>query len=165
MKQPNSKQLEFTRDRPWVRHKPCRKHSLFSLLVLLCTNFWWKPCLQKNIEVGTLTESFPQGAVSSSSQKAQLQGTLLPGTFLHYIITRCWNAHSSRVLKPVAAYSVKKTLRISLWQTAVPENVSPFLCSTKPSETRTIWRFEDILEKSFSAIIAVILGSEEVNLS
>lgn len=47
-----------------------------------------KTPLTKIIEVGTLTESIPQGAVSSSSQKAQPQGTVLPGTFLHYNITR-----------------------------------------------------------------------------
>lgn len=117
----------------------------------------------KNIEVGTVTESFPQGAVSSSSQKVQPQGTVLPGTFLHYNITRFWNAHLSRVLTPGAAYIVKKILHISLWQNAVPENFRPFLCSTKPSEI--IWWFEDILEKSFSSIIAVVLESEEVNLS
>lgn len=101
----------------------------------------------KNIKVGTLTESFPQGAVSSSSQKAQPPGTVLPGTFLHYNITRFWNAHLSRALKPVAAYIVKKTLDISLWQTAVPENFRPFLCSTRPSEIRIIWWFVGILEK------------------
>lgn len=104
-----------------------------------------KTPLTKIIKVGTLTESFPQGAVSSFSQKAQPEGTVLPGTFLHYNITRFWNARSSRVLKPVAAYIVKKALRISLWQAAAPENFRPFLCSTKPSEIRTIRWFEDIL--------------------
>lgn len=69
------------------------------------------------------------------------------------------------MLKPVAAYIIKKTLHFFLCQTAVPENFRPFLHSTKPSEVRIIWWFEDILEKSFSSILAVILESEEVNLS
>lgn len=86
----------------------------------------------KNIQVDTLEESFLQGAVSSSSQKAQPQGTVLPGTFLLYF-TGFWNAHWSGLLKLVAACIVKKTLHISLWQTAVPENFIPLYCSTKTS--------------------------------
>lgn len=118
----------------------------------------------KNIKVGTVTESLPQGAVSSSSQKAQPQGTVLPGTFLHYNITRFWNAHLSRVLTLGAAHIVKKILHISLFGRMQCQKISDLLlCSTKPSEI--IWWFEDVLEKSFSSIIAVILESEEVNLS
>lgn len=86
----------------------------------------------KNIQVDTLEESFLQGAVSSSSQKTQPQGTVLPGTFLYYF-TGFWNARWSGLLKLLAACIVKKTLHISLWQTAVPENFIPLCCSTKTS--------------------------------
>lgn len=44
----------------------------------------------------------------------------------------------SRFLILLAAHIVKKTLRVSLWQIAVPEIFRPFLCSTKPSEIRVI---------------------------
>lgn len=44
----------------------------------------------------------------------------------------------SGVIKLLVAYIVKKAMRISLRQIAVPESFRPFLCSTKPSEIRVI---------------------------